>query len=50
MPSCMAFVAVAVVQGQKKLADCPHLDNNILEQLDGKVEKHKSLAEDQEKV
>ena len=44
MPSCMAF-AVAVVQGQKKLADCPHLDNNILEQLDGKVEKHKALAD-----
>ena len=43
VPSCMAF-AVAVVQGQKKLADCPHLDNHIVEQLDGKVKKHKALA------
>jgi len=49
VPSCMAF-AVAVVQGQKKLADCPHLDNHILAQLDGKVEKHKSLTDDQEQV
>ena len=49
LPSCMAF-AVAVVQGQKKLADCPHLDNHILEQLDGKIKQHKSLAYDQDKV
>jgi hypothetical protein len=49
LPSCMAF-AVAVVQGRKKLAACPHLDNKIVEQLDGKVKKHKSLAYDQDKV
>ena len=49
VPSCMAF-AVAVVQGQKKLAGCPYIDNRLLEQFDGKVAKHKSLADDQEKV
>lgn len=49
LPSCMAF-AVAVVQGQKQLADCPYLDNHIVEQLEGKVKKHKSLAYDQDQV
>jgi hypothetical protein len=49
LPSCMAF-AVAVVQGQKKLADCPYLDNRIVEQLGGQVKTRKSLAYDQDKV
>jgi hypothetical protein len=45
----MAF-AVAVVQGQKKLAACPHLDNKIVEQLDGQIKTRKSLAYDQDQV
>lgn len=34
VPSCMAF-AVAVIQGQKQLHDCPELDSQVLAQFGG---------------
>jgi hypothetical protein len=36
LPSCMAF-AVAVIQGQKKVGDCPDLDADTAESLGGQV-------------
>ncbi len=38
VPTCLAF-ADAVVKGQKRLADCPHLENNVVERFDVKVVK-----------
>lgn len=46
-PTCMAF-AVAVFKGEKKLADCPHLDRDLLAQYDVKVEKRVTIEEQQE--
>ena len=46
--TCLAF-AGAVIKGQKRLNECPHLDKNIIEQLDGKIEKHTTLEEQQVK-
>jgi len=46
LPSCMAF-AVAVIQGNKRLADCPVLDRELIASLEGKVEKKAFLADDQ---
>ncbi|MDA8165753.1 MAG: DUF3786 domain-containing protein [Desulfobacteraceae bacterium] len=48
VPSCMAF-AVAVVQGQKTLADCPYLDEDTVAAVGGRVVRHKSFAEEQVK-
>lgn len=45
LPSCMAF-AVAVIQGQKTLADCPHLDSEIIESLSPDSGQRKSLGSD----
>jgi hypothetical protein len=36
-PTCLAFAA-AVTKSQKQLADCPHLDSNIVEQAEVNVE------------
>ena len=49
LPSCMAF-AVAIVQGQKKPKDCPHLSQEIIATLSGDTEKRKTLESDQEKI
>lgn len=46
LQSCMAF-AVAVVQGQKKLSDCPTLPEEVIASLDGRVVKRKSLEDEQ---
>jgi hypothetical protein len=48
VPSCMAF-AVAVVQGQKTLADCPYLDDDTVAAIGGRIVRHKSFAEEQVK-
>lgn len=34
--TCLSF-ADAVIKGQKKINDCPHLDSNTFKQLDGKI-------------
>ncbi|EHQ90331.1 DUF3786 domain-containing protein [Desulfosporosinus youngiae] len=43
--TCLAFAA-EVIKGQKRLNQCPHLENNILEELDGKIIKQ-ATPEDQ---
>jgi hypothetical protein len=48
VPSCMAF-AVAVVQGQKTLSDCPYLDKDIAAGLSARIVRHKSFTEEQVK-
>ena len=46
LPSCMAF-AVAVIQGKKKIGDCPDLDPQTVEKLSGRVETRKNLEDEQ---
>lgn len=48
LPSCMAFAA-AVIQGTKRLSDCPHMEAQTLAALGGAVIPRKGLADDQEK-
>ena len=48
LPSCMAF-AVAVIQGQKKIGDCPELDAETLETLSGQTSTKKTVEDDLEK-
>ena len=49
VPSCMAF-AVAVIQGGKKLQECPYIDSDILKRFDGKIEKRKIMPDDREQA
>ncbi|MTI84331.1 MAG: DUF3786 domain-containing protein [Firmicutes bacterium] len=49
IPSCLAFAA-AVINGQKSLVDCPHLEANVIERFDIKVHKRVSLEEQQEQL
>jgi hypothetical protein len=46
-PTCLAFAA-AVFKGNKQLAECPHLESNVIERFGGKTEKRKSIAQDME--
>jgi len=46
LPSCMAF-AVAVIQGQKKLADCPYIDPALLGPDGGEVSTRRSFEDEQ---
>ena len=46
LPSCMAF-SVAVIQGRKKIGDCPDLDAKTVEALDGQVAQRKNLEDEQ---
>ncbi len=47
LPSCMAF-AVAVIQGQKSIEECPHASDRAIEAVRGKVVVRKSIAEEQQ--
>jgi hypothetical protein len=47
VPSCMAF-AVAVVQGQKKLRDCPYMTADLQARFDNRIEKRRSLDDDRQ--
>ncbi|MCI5142435.1 MAG: DUF3786 domain-containing protein [Candidatus Electrothrix sp. ATG1] len=47
LPSCMAF-SVAVIQGQKRLKDCPYLSKEKINELSGGIVQKKSMAEEQE--
>lgn len=42
--TCLAFAA-AIIKGQKRLNDCPHLDRNLIEQFDGKIIRQKNLEQ-----
>lgn len=47
LPSCMAF-SVAVIQGQKKIGDCPDLDAQTVETLSGHVATRKNPEDEQQ--
>ena len=47
LPSCMAF-SVAVIQGEKKLSDCPLLTEEITNRLSGGIVQKKSMREEQD--
>ena len=47
LPSCMAF-SVAVIQGQKKISDCPLLSAEKINELAGGIVRKKSMSEEQE--
>ncbi|MBU4262753.1 MAG: DUF3786 domain-containing protein [Proteobacteria bacterium] len=49
LQSCMAF-AVAVIQGQKQLADCPYIDRETLQALGGVVGGRSSREDEQQQV
>lgn len=49
LPTCMAF-SVAVVQGRKRLGDCPHLESGTIERLEGEIPRRKTQDEAQEEV
>jgi len=46
LPSCMAF-SVAVIQGRKNIDDCPDLDAQTVEALNGQVVKRKNFEDEQ---
>lgn len=45
LPSCLAFAA-AVIQGQKKITDCPELDAHT---ISGETAKRKTIEDDLQK-
>ena len=49
VPSCLAFAA-AVIQGQKRLEDCPVIDKELLEELKGRLGQKETLEDDQGRV
>ncbi|HBX22886.1 MAG TPA: DUF3786 domain-containing protein [Desulfotomaculum sp.] len=49
VPSCLAYAA-AVINGQKSLTDCPHLESNIIERFNIKIHRRESLEQQQEKL
>lgn len=44
VPTCMAFAA-EVIKGEKRLDKCPHLESDIIKELDGKIIKKMSPEE-----
>ena len=49
IPTCLAFAA-AVIKQEKQLADCPHLDVDVLGQYDGNIEQQVNIEKIQEKT
>jgi len=49
VPTCMAFAA-AVIKGQKRLDNCPHLDSDIIERFDVKTHKRETIEQQQEQL
>jgi len=47
--TCLAFAA-AVINGQKSLGDCPHLDNDITKRFNIKIHKRVNLEQQQEQI
>ena len=45
--TCLAFAA-AVFKGNKQLAECPHLESDVIERFHGKAETRKTLEQDLE--
>ena len=49
VPSCLAFAA-AVIQGQKRLGDCPAIPKDSLEELQSRLGQKETLEDDQGRV
>lgn len=49
VPTCLSFAA-SVINGQKSLGDCPHLDSNITERFDMKIHKRVTLEQQQDQI
>ena len=49
VPSCLAFAA-AVIQGQKRLGDCPAIPKETLEELQSRLGQKETLEDDQGRV
>ncbi len=47
--TCMAFAA-AIIRQEKKLADCPHLEADVVSQHEGNIEQQVNLGTIQEKT
>ncbi|MDM8522227.1 DUF3786 domain-containing protein [Desulfococcaceae bacterium HSG8] len=47
--TCLAFAA-SVFKGQKHLDECPHLDEKIIRESGGNIEKQKTVEQDQEEI
>ena len=48
-PTCLAFAA-AVYQGQKELAECPHLDKKIIKKHNTKVSNQMTLEQERDEA
>ncbi len=48
-PTCLAFAA-AVFNGNKQLAECPHLESDVIERFGGKTKKRKSIEQDMKDI
>lgn len=49
LPSCMAF-SVAVIQGQKKITDCPYVNKEVIADLLDEVETRSPQVNDQQQT
>jgi len=47
--TCLAFAA-SVLKGHRQLNECPHVDREVLQQVNGKIERPKTIEDDQEKI
>jgi len=47
--TCLAFAA-AVIKGDKRLAECPHMESNIVEELNGKIVRQPTPEEQLERI
>lgn len=46
--TCLAFAA-AIIKGQKRLDECPHLERTIIDKFEGKIEKQMTYEQQLEK-
>lgn len=49
VPSCMAFAA-SVIQGVKALKECPYLGKSIIEELNSRIVRRRSMDDEHEEV
>jgi hypothetical protein len=49
LPTCLAFAA-AVMRGDKRLAQCPYVENGVLEQLEGRLTPNSSVQDERDKA
>ena len=49
LPSCLAFAA-AVMRGEKRLDQCPHIDRSVLEQLEASLHSSSTVQDERDKI